>query len=86
MIAINWTLGFTAARFWVDWGIPPHWSGWLEKSTWPFLAVESPIRFKRLLACGFIVLPLYLDSTNDLGRRYTDCLDGTVRGRPQPGT
>jgi hypothetical protein len=29
---------------------------------------------QRLLACGFIMLPLYLDATNDLGRRYTACL------------
>jgi hypothetical protein len=29
---------------------------------------------QRLLACGCILLPLYLDSTNDLGRRYTACL------------
>jgi hypothetical protein len=29
---------------------------------------------RRLLACGLIVLPLYLDATNDLSRRYTSSL------------
>jgi hypothetical protein len=30
--------------------------------------------FMRLISCGCIVLPLYLDATNDMGRRYTNCL------------
>ena len=32
---------------------------------------------KRLVICGMIALPLFLDATNDLGRRYTFSLNET---------
>ena len=74
MIAINWILGFTADRFWADWGVAAAivWmAGEIDQaipSLWPSASLQ------RLAACGCIVLPLFLFSTNDMGRRYTACL------------
>lgn len=71
MIAIGWTLGFKADRFWADWGMPAA-TVWLALQfdeamleMWPAAAP------RRLLLCALIAAPLYLDSTSDLGVRYT---------------
>jgi hypothetical protein len=71
MIAIGWTLGFKADRFWADWGLPAA-TVWLALQfdeamleMWPEAAP------RRLLVCALIAVPLYLDSTSDLGVRYT---------------
>jgi len=74
MIAINWILGFTADRFWADWGVAAAivWMAGEFDQAIPTLWKDASLQ--RLLACGCIMLPLYLDSTNDLGRRYTACL------------
>jgi hypothetical protein len=74
MIGINWILGFMADRFWLDWGMAAAlvWmAGEIDEAIPTLLNATS---LQRLIACGFILAPLYLDSTNDLGRRYTDCL------------
>jgi len=71
MILINWVLGLTADRFWADWGVAAAvvWMASQFDEAMPALWQGSPLR--RLVACGLIVLPLYLLSTNDMGRRYT---------------
>jgi hypothetical protein len=77
MIAINWILGFFADRFWADWGMPAAliWMATQFDDAMPAMAGDaSP---KRLVICGLIALPLFLDATNDLGRRYTFSLDET---------
>jgi hypothetical protein len=77
MIASNWVLGFFADRFWADFGMPAAlvWMATQFDEAMPALAEEGA--FKRLMLCGLIALPLLLDATNDLGRRYTACLDET---------
>jgi hypothetical protein len=71
MIAINWSLGFKADRFWADWGMPAAlvWMAMQFDEAMPAVGGEGSV--KRLLLCGLIALPLFLDATNDLGRRYT---------------
>jgi hypothetical protein len=71
MIAINWVLGLSADRFWADWGLPAAvvWMAMQFDEEMPNLWNGAPL--KRLVACGMIALPLFLTSTNDLGRRYT---------------
>jgi hypothetical protein len=71
MIVLNWMLGFTADRFWADWGMP-------AALVWMALQIDDSLPdlwktggAKRLLACGLIVCPLYIDATNDLGLRYS---------------
>ncbi|MGD1086664.1 MAG: hypothetical protein ABSA47_18150 [Verrucomicrobiota bacterium] len=71
VIALCWTLGFQADRFWADWGMPAA-TVWLAlqldeamEETWPAFSA------RRLLVCGLIAVPLFLDSTSDLGVRYT---------------
>jgi hypothetical protein len=74
MLALNWVLGFSADRFWADWGVAAAivWmAGEFDQAIPTLWKVNS---LQRLIACAFILLPLYLDSTNDLGRRYTACL------------
>ncbi len=71
MILINWILGFSADRFWADWGMPAAlvWmAGEFDNASFK-LWDGAPLR--RLIACGCIVLPLYLDMTNDMDRRYS---------------
>ncbi len=75
MIAINWILGFAADRFWADWGIPAVlvWLALQFDDAMPAIAAEGSI--KRLIVCGLILAPLFLEVTNDFGRRYTFSLD-----------
>jgi hypothetical protein len=84
MIAINWSLGFMADRFWADWGMPSAlvWMAMQFDEAMPSIASEGSL--KRLLLCGLIALPLLLDATNDLGRRYTFCLDETCLDDSDP--
>jgi hypothetical protein len=74
MIVINWILGMVADRFWADWGVAAAVVWMAGEFDQAISTLWSPGSFRRLVACGFIILPLYLDSTNDLGRRYTACL------------
>jgi hypothetical protein len=71
MIAINWVLSFSADRFWADWGLAAAvvWMAMQFDHELPLLWNDSPIR--RIMLCGMIALPLFLDATNDLSRRYT---------------
>jgi hypothetical protein len=71
MIAIGWTLGFKADRFWADWGMP-------AATVWLALQFDAaleetvpPAAPRRLLLCALIAAPLYLDATSDLAVRYT---------------
>jgi len=77
MIAINWTLGFFADRFWADWGMPAAlvWMATQFDDTLPTVAPDGS--GKRLMICGLIALPLFLHATNDLGQRYTFSLNET---------
>jgi hypothetical protein len=77
MIALNWILGFVADRFWADWGMPATlvWMATQFDDAMPAIAGDGS--FKRLAVCGLIALPLFLNATNDLGRRYTFSLDET---------
>ena len=66
-----WTLGFRADRYWADWGLPAA-TVWLAlrfdealSECWPLDSIG------RLLTCALVAAPLYLDSTSDLGVRYT---------------
>jgi hypothetical protein len=77
LIAISWILGFKADRFWADWGIP----GTL---VWLTLELEEVLESfwpagsgKRVLACAVASLPLFLQATNDLDRRYSYNLQET---------
>jgi hypothetical protein len=75
MIVINWMAGFVADRFWADWGMPAAvvWLAMQFEEGMPDLSpFDSP---RRLLFCGLIALPLFLDASNDLGRRYSFSLD-----------
>jgi hypothetical protein len=74
MLVINWILGLTADRFWADWGVAAAIVWMAGEFDQAIPALWNPASVQRLLACGCILLPLYLDSTNDLGRRYTACL------------
>jgi hypothetical protein len=75
MIAICWILGFKADRNWSDWGIPAVlvWLALqfeqLMTSGW---AANSP---KCFVAAAMLALPLFLDATNDLDRRYSRSAD-----------
>lgn len=84
MIAVNWSLGFMADRFWADWGMPAAlvWMAAQFDETMPGVAAAGSL--KRLLLCGMIALPLFLDATNDLGRRYTFSLDETFLDGSNP--
>ena len=71
MIVLCWALGFKADRSWADWGMPAVLV-WLALQFQELLngawAVSS---LKSLLATAFLAVPLFLDATNDLDRRYT---------------
>jgi hypothetical protein len=73
-IAINWILGFKADRFWADWGVPAVLV-WLAVQFEETMSAHwNAVSGKRLLTCGLIAVPLFLDATNDLDRRYTSNL------------
>lgn len=75
MFILCWIMGFRADRFWADWAIPAGLV-WL---TWQFEQIMetawSAVSPKRVLLCGLVAAPLFLQATNDLGRRYTACLE-----------
>ncbi|HEX3989200.1 MAG TPA: hypothetical protein VHZ30_07195 [Verrucomicrobiae bacterium] len=75
MIAINWVLAFSADRFWADWGLAAAvvWMAMQFDQELPALWGGVPL--KRLVLCGMIALPLYLDATNDYSRRYSNSLN-----------
>lgn len=84
MIVINWIGGFMADRFWADWGTPAVlvWLALQFDEVMPELCPgESP---RRMVLCGMIALPLFLDSTNDLGRRYSFWEDETFLNGADP--
>jgi hypothetical protein len=71
VIAIGWTLGFKADRFWADWGLPAA-TVWLALQFDEALLEMGPAdSARRLLVCALIAAPLCLDSTSDLAVRYT---------------
>jgi hypothetical protein len=75
LIAICWILGFKADRNWSDWGIAAVLV-WLalqfEQLMTGAWAANSP---KCLMAAALLALPLFLDATNDLNRRYSRSAD-----------
>jgi hypothetical protein len=71
MIALGWTLGLMADRFWADWGMPAALVWLAQQFDEALPAAVGEDSFKRLILCGLIAVPLYLDATVDLGRRYT---------------
>jgi hypothetical protein len=84
MFIICWILGFKADRFWADWGLPAVlvWLTWqfeeIMEASW---SATSP---KSVLLCAMVAVPLFLHSTNDLGRRYTNCLEETFLDGSDP--
>jgi hypothetical protein len=69
LLVMGWTLGFIGDRFWADWGLP-------AGLVWMAMQFDEIMdglwsAGARVLACGAIALPLLLDSTNNLGERYT---------------
>jgi len=85
MIVINWILGLTADRFWADWGVAAAIVWMAGEFDQAILSLWDDGSLQRLIACGCILLPLYLDSTNDLDRRYTASLKESFvdGGNPQ---
>lgn len=76
--AFNWALCFKADRFWADWGMPAA-VAWLATQFDDALpTVTAPRSVPRLLLCGLLAVPLFWDSTNDTGRRYTFNLEETL--------
>ncbi len=72
-------LVWMAAQF--DDSLPDLWEGGRMKDEGEMAPCAGRLRAlwegaaaTRVVVCGLIVLPLYLDATNDLGRRYTSCL------------
>ena len=94
MLAIGWTLGLFMDRFWADWGLP-------AAVVWMALRFQdvierlwSPGALMRLMACGCIALPLYLQSSSDQQQRFSktlrearlDASDPDLKGwLPDPG-
>jgi hypothetical protein len=71
VIAISWTLGFQADRFWADWGMPAA-TVWLAMQFDDWLAEKwAAGSGRRLLFCALIAAPFFLDSSSDLKSRYT---------------
>jgi hypothetical protein len=72
VIAICWTLGFKADRFWADWGMPAAMV-WLALRLEEGMVARWPADSgRRLLLCGLIAAPLYLDATSDSGMRFSN--------------
>jgi hypothetical protein len=87
-------LGLSADRFWSDWGLAAAvvWMAMQFDEEMTLLWNGQPIW--RVILCGMIALPLFLDATNDMGRRYTfflnevfvDASDPQLKGwMPGPG-
>jgi len=84
MIAIFWTLGFQADRFWADWGMTAA-TVWLAMQFDDWMAGKWPAGGgRRLLVCGLIAAPLFLDTTNDLRMRYTQYQQESVLDAGNP--
>jgi hypothetical protein len=74
LLVMGWTLGFLGDRFWADWGLPAGLV-WMALQFDEIMAVLwADLSCLRALACAAIALPLFLDSTNNLGERYTASL------------
>ncbi len=71
LIVLGWIFGFMADRFWADWGVAAALVWMAGEFDQAIPTLWNAASRQRLLACSLILLPLYLDSTNDLGRRYT---------------
>ena len=94
LFALGWILGLKADRFWADWGIPAVLV-WLTiqfeemaVSFWDSRAL------RRVAACGFIAIAVFLDASNDPDERFTfnlreatlDASDRALQGwLPEPG-
>jgi hypothetical protein len=78
-------LGFKADRCWADWGMPAMLV-WLtlqfQEAFTAFCDAASP---KRLLLCAFMAAPLFLQSTNDLDRRYSQSAEEQFVDAQDPG-
>jgi hypothetical protein len=74
LLLIGWTLGFLGDRFWADWGLPAGLVWMALQFDEIMLGLWSDLAGFRALACAAIALPLLLDSTNNLGERYTASL------------
>jgi len=85
LIILCWMLGFKADRCWADWGMPAMLV-WLtlqfQEAFTAFCDAASP---KRLLLCAFMAAPLFLQSTNDLDRRYSQSAEEQFVDAQDPG-
>lgn len=85
MLLICWVLGFKADRFWADWGMPATLV-WLTMEFGELLPEFLPaFSIRRAVACGLLALPVYLQCTNDLDRRYTSSQIESFVDAAQPG-
>ncbi len=74
MIAMSWILGFEADRFWADWGVPAAMA-WLAAQFDEIMADSWSFDSEaRLALCGMVSAALFLNSTSDLGGRYSRSL------------
>ena len=84
MIAIFWALGFVGDRFWADWGMTAA-TVWLAMQFDGRMAAKWPAdATRRLLLCGLLAVPLYLDATSDLHSRYTQNQQESVLDASNP--
>jgi hypothetical protein len=84
MIAIFWALGFVGDRFWADWGMTAA-TVWLAMQFDNWMAAKWPAdATRRLLLCGLLAVPLYLDATSDLHSRYTQNQQESVLDASDP--
>ena len=84
MIAIFWALGFVGDRFWADWGMTAA-TVWLAMQIDSWMAAKWPADGgRRLLLCGLLAVPLYLDATSDLHARYTQNQQESVLDASNP--
>jgi hypothetical protein len=71
MIALCWILGFKADRNWADWGMPAVLVWLALQFEQIIIRAWSPHSFKCFVATVLLAVPLFLQATNDLGRRYS---------------
>jgi hypothetical protein len=84
LMVISWILGFKADRFWADWGLPAVlvWvTRQLEEGTG---RTWGPFAWKRVMTACLLVVPLFLQATNDLDRRYSGSLAETFLDGKEP--